>query len=101
MCAQFGGQDPGSNSQIKAFATSNYGVTFPMMSKVRGWRACRRRLMCAFASITPCNCRVCGVHTWLQVDVNGPGAAPVFEFLKNAQGGLLGNDVSGARTVYC
>ncbi len=30
----FGGQEPGSNSEIKEFCTMNYGVTFPMMSKI-------------------------------------------------------------------
>lgn len=32
--AQFGAQEPGSNSDIKSFAKKNYGVTFPLMSKV-------------------------------------------------------------------
>ena len=31
---QFGGQEPGSEAQIKEFCTSKYQVTFPMMSKV-------------------------------------------------------------------
>jgi len=30
----FGGQEPGSNSEIREFCTKNYGVTFPMASKV-------------------------------------------------------------------
>jgi glutathione peroxidase len=30
----FGGQEPGSNAEIKEFCTSNYGVTFPMAAKV-------------------------------------------------------------------
>src|SRR2546423_4954160 len=30
----FGGQEPGSNEQIKQFCTSKYDVTFPMMSKI-------------------------------------------------------------------
>ena len=30
----FGQQEPGSNSEIKAFCTKNYGVTFPMAEKV-------------------------------------------------------------------
>eukprot|EP01012_Entosiphon_sulcatum_P065029 TRINITY_DN93906_c0_g1_i1.p1 TRINITY_DN93906_c0_g1~~TRINITY_DN93906_c0_g1_i1.p1 ORF type:complete len:178 (-),score=33.09 TRINITY_DN93906_c0_g1_i1:848-1381(-) len=33
-CNDFGGQEPGSSSDIKAFCTKNYGVTFPMMEKV-------------------------------------------------------------------
>lgn len=31
---EFGGQDPGANDQIASFCSLNYGVTFPMMSKV-------------------------------------------------------------------
>ena len=30
----FGGQEPGSNAEIKSFCTKNYGVTFPMFDKV-------------------------------------------------------------------
>ena len=30
----FGGQEPGSNSEIAAFCEKNYGVTFPMMNKI-------------------------------------------------------------------
>jgi glutathione peroxidase len=31
---QFMNQDPGSNEEIGAFCTKNYGVTFPMMEKI-------------------------------------------------------------------
>ncbi|KNZ34169.1 MAG: glutathione peroxidase [Methylibium sp. NZG] len=31
---QFGGQDPGANDEIASFCEINYGVSFPMMSKV-------------------------------------------------------------------
>jgi len=30
----FGGQEPGSDIEIKTFCTKNYAVTFPMMSKI-------------------------------------------------------------------
>lgn len=30
----FGGQEPGSNEEIKAFCKKNYGVSFPMAAKV-------------------------------------------------------------------
>lgn len=30
----FGNQEPGSNSEIASFCQKNYGVTFPMMSKI-------------------------------------------------------------------
>ena len=33
-CNQFGAQEAGSESDIKAFCTREYNVTFPMMSKV-------------------------------------------------------------------
>lgn len=56
-CNQFGAQDPGSNSEIAAFCQLNYGVSFPMMSKV---------------------------------DVNGPKADPLFQWLTAEAPGLLG-----------
>lgn len=33
-CNQFGGQEPGTEADIKQFCSSKYSVTFPMMSKV-------------------------------------------------------------------
>jgi glutathione peroxidase len=50
-CDQFGHQEPGDDGAIKTFCELNYGVSFPLMSKV---------------------------------EVNGPGAHPVFIFLKKA-----------------
>lgn len=32
-CNQFGEQEPGSNEEIKEFASSKFGVTFPLLSK--------------------------------------------------------------------
>jgi glutathione peroxidase len=32
---EFGGQDPGSNDAIASFCQLNYGVSFPMMAKVK------------------------------------------------------------------
>jgi glutathione peroxidase len=34
-CNDFGGQEPGSASEIEQFCQKNYGVTFPLMEKVR------------------------------------------------------------------
>lgn len=34
-CNDFGGQEPGTEKDIAAFCQKNYGVTFPMMAKVR------------------------------------------------------------------
>lgn len=33
-CNQFGGQEPGTSEDIKEFCQVNYGVSFPMFSKV-------------------------------------------------------------------
>ena len=33
-CNQFGAQDPGSDDEIAQFCQVNYGVSFPMMSKI-------------------------------------------------------------------
>ncbi|TAG37176.1 MAG: glutathione peroxidase [Polaromonas sp.] len=57
-CNQFGGQDPGSDSEIAGFCQVNYGVSFPMMGKI---------------------------------DVNGPAAHPLFNWLTAEAPGLLGS----------
>ena len=33
-CNQFGGQEPGTAEEIAAFCSTNYGVTFPLSSKI-------------------------------------------------------------------
>lgn len=33
-CNQFGNQDPGSNNEIEEFCQLNYGVSFPMFSRI-------------------------------------------------------------------
>ena len=33
-CNQFGGQEPGTEKEIKKFCTTNFSVTFPMFAKV-------------------------------------------------------------------
>jgi len=57
-CNQFGAQDPGSDGEIAQFCQLNYGVSFPMMSKI---------------------------------DVNGPQAHPLFQWLTSEAPGLLGS----------
>jgi len=57
-CDQFGHQEKGDNATIGAFCQKNYGVSFPMFSKI---------------------------------EVNGPGAAPLYHDLKRAAPGLLGS----------
>ncbi|MFC2094444.1 glutathione peroxidase [Bacteroidota bacterium] len=34
-CNDFGGQEPGTNDEIKAFCSSNYNVTFKLFDKIR------------------------------------------------------------------
>ena len=57
-CNQFGAQDPGQDSEIATFCQVNYGVSFPMMSKI---------------------------------EVNGPGAHPLYKWLSSEAPGLLGS----------
>ena len=57
-CNQFGAQDPGHDSEIAAFCQTNYGVSFPMMSKV---------------------------------EVNGPTAHPLYQWLCAQAPGFLGS----------
>ena len=57
-CNQFGAQDPGPDDEIASFCQVNYGVSFPMMSKV---------------------------------DVNGPDAHPLYQWLSAEAPGLLGS----------
>ena len=33
-CDQFGHQEPGTESEIQTFCTTNYGVSFPMFAKI-------------------------------------------------------------------
>ena len=58
-CNQFRNQDPADDKAISEFCSLNYGVDFPMFSKI---------------------------------DVNGPDAHPLFDFLKRNAKGLLGSE---------
>lgn len=58
-CNQFRNQDPADDQAISEFCSLNYGVDFPMFSKI---------------------------------DVNGPGAHPLFQYLKREAKGLLGSE---------
>lgn len=56
-CNQFRNQEPGSEAEIKDFCDLQFGVRFPLFSKI---------------------------------DVNGPAAHPLYEFLKKSKPGFLG-----------
>jgi glutathione peroxidase len=66
-CDQFGHQEPGSDAEIKSFCETNYGVEFPVFSKI---------------------------------EVNGDSASPVFKYLKNEKGGLLGDSIKWNFTKF-
>ena len=66
-CDQFAHQEPGDDAQIQEFCTINYGVTFPLSTKV---------------------------------DVNGRNTDPVFAFLKERTGGLLGSRIKWNFTKF-
>ena len=48
-CNQFGGQEPGTDAEIKTFCTSKYSVTFPMFDKLEVNGANRHPLYVALA----------------------------------------------------
>jgi glutathione peroxidase len=48
-CNQFGGQEPGSNEEIKQFCSSKYSVTFPLFDKLEVNGANRHPLYVALA----------------------------------------------------
>ena len=66
-CDQFGNQEPGNEAEISDFCERNFGVTFPLFSKV---------------------------------DVNGDDAHPLFEWLKDSKGGLLGSKIKWNFTKF-
>jgi len=66
-CNQFGGQEPGDATEIMAFCTSKYDVTFPMFEKL---------------------------------DVNGPNAHPLYNYLKGEKSGLLGASIKWNFTKF-
>ncbi len=51
-CNQFGGQEPGTNEEIKQFCTSKYDVTFPLFDKIEVNGANRHPLYVALAGDT-------------------------------------------------
>jgi len=71
-CNQFGAQEPGTDAEILEFATSNYGATFPMFSKieVNGEGACE-------------------LYQWLREQTDGADVAWNFEkFIIDREGNV-------------
>jgi glutathione peroxidase len=66
-CDQFAHQEPGDDAAIEQFCKVNYGVTFPIMSKI---------------------------------EVNGPGAHPLYIWLKKQAPGVLGNGIKWNFTKF-
>jgi glutathione peroxidase len=66
-CDQFGNQEPGDEAQIADFCERNYGVSFPMFSKI---------------------------------DVNGDDAHPLFRWLREEKGGVLGSAIKWNFTKF-
>jgi len=66
-CNQFGNQEPGDEKSIAEGCMINYGVSFPMFSKI---------------------------------EVNGKNTHPIFKYLKNKLGGILGNSIKWNFTKF-
>lgn len=72
-CNQFGDQEPGTDADILEFATTRYGVTFPMFSKiaVNGDDACH-------------------LYRWLRAETGGADISWNFEkFLIGRDGAVV------------
>jgi len=66
-CNQFGNQEPGDEKSISEGCLINYGVSFPMFSKI---------------------------------DVNGENAHPIYKYLKNELGSILGSKIKWNFTKF-
>lgn len=66
-CDQFGHQEPGTDEEIQQFCQTNYGVTFPVFSKI---------------------------------EVNGNGAHPLFQFLKQQAAAAQTGDIKWNFTKF-
>jgi Glutathione peroxidase len=66
-CDQFAHQEPEGDAAIQSFCERNFGVTFPLMSKIA---------------------------------VNGPGAHPLFAWLKRRAPGLIGSGIKWNFTKF-
>ncbi|TYL54929.1 glutathione peroxidase [Nocardioides sp. BGMRC 2183] len=66
-CDQFGHQEPGSEEEIASFCEKNFGVSFPLFSKI---------------------------------DVNGDDAHPLYQWLKDEHGGVLGDKIKWNFTKF-
>lgn len=66
-CDQFGHQEPGTDAEIQQFCQLNYGVSFPVFSKI---------------------------------EVNGPGAHPLFQYLKEQKPTEQGCDIQWNFTKF-
>jgi glutathione peroxidase len=66
-CDQFGHQEPGSDEEIQQFCRLNYGVTFPVYSKI---------------------------------EVNGIGAAPLYQYLTSQKPGPNGPEIQWNFTKF-
>ena len=66
-CDQFGHQEPGDDAEIAGFCERNFGVTFPLFSKI---------------------------------EVNGDGAHPLYQWLREEKGGLLGSKIKWNFTKF-
>lgn len=73
-CNQFGGQEPGTDQEIKEFATRKYNAKVKTFIKKKSNKSVQFEL-------------------FSKIDVNGSAADPLFTFLKEKQAGFLINAI--------
>ena len=86
-CNQFGGQEPGTDQEIKEFATNKYNA------KVREYEELSRLINHSSKILFQ-------FDLFSKIDVNGSNADPLFAFLKEKQAGFLLNAIKWNFTKF-
>lgn len=86
----FAGQEPGSDAEIASFCTANFGVQFPMFSKLVATGPDKHPLYAALTAAQPATEDRAGMEDMLRGYKIEPTAAP--EVLWNFEKFLIGRD---------
>jgi glutathione peroxidase len=91
-CNQFLGQEPGDEHEIKAFCSTNYGVTFPLFSKIEVNGPGRHALYQKLIAARPQAVAPDGSDFTSKMEDKGRGAQRQGDILWNFEKFLVGRD---------
>lgn len=91
-CNEFGAQEPGTEEQIHSFCTTQFGVKFPMFSKVEVNGANRHPLYETLISAKPQAVEPEGSEFFARMTSKGRGPAQPGNILWNFEKFLIGRD---------